>query len=154
MKNILFLTMCMASVACISAQSEFACAGVPAGQFVRNSESCQSYYFCDGKRAIPAMCPSNYLFNAKSQVCDHAVSVDCTECSTFGIQHLSDPSNCNGYLQCVNGQRSTVSCIGNLSFDKFLGDCNLQQSGESVCFDSICTEYNEHVRIGDAKDCT
>lgn len=134
-------------------QSELACAGVPTGNFVRNSESCQSYYYCDGRTAIPAVCPDGFLFDAQAQVCDHPFNVDCTECSHFGIQHLEDPTTCNGYLQCVNGKQSTVLCTGDLSFDPKYGDCNVQQ-GNKVCYNSICASFNEHLRIGDPKDCT
>lgn len=152
-KIILLWTVLLQRMA--NAQSELACAGVPAGQFVRNSNSCQSYYFCDGHTSIAAKCPANYLFNAKTQMCDSPPNVNCNECSALGIQHLPDPSSCTGYLQCVNGEQSQVTCAGNLEFDAKMGDCNVASSSSSSCTtQSICSQFNEHMRIGDSEDCS
>lgn len=149
-KIILLVTM---AATLTMAQHELACATVPAGQFVRSSDSCQAYYFCDGRKAIAAKCPTNYLFNAKTQMCDHPTNVDCNQCSSLGIQHLPDPNSCTGYLQCVNGQQSHVECPPKLVFDPTVGDCNHPKATD-VCTRSICSSFEELMRIGDPQDCT
>lgn len=137
------------------AQQNTACVGVNAGNFVRNSASCQSYYYCDGRNAWTGDCPPNHHFNARLQVCDHSQNVDCTECSPWGVQHIPNPTNCNGYYRCSNGQKSQMACPSNWLFDLDTGVCsaNGKNGGCISQTTSICTGHSA-VTVGDASDCT
>lgn len=172
--TIAFLFLCVGKE--ILAQQNTACTGVIAGNFVRNSASCQSYYYCDGRNAFAGDCPPNFHFNARMQVCDQPRSVDCTECSPWGVQHIQDPTTCSGHFRCSNGQRTSVTCSANLMFDLDTGECRAHGNGGRCIppappapptgspiqipinpthapITSICSGHNA-VTVGDASDCT
>lgn len=149
------------------AQQSTACSGVAAGNFVRNSASCQAYFYCDGRNAWDGYCPPNYHFNARTQICDQPQNVDCTGCSPYGIQHIQNPTTCNGFYICANGQRTALSCGSNLLFDIDSGECRANgrcvaaapptvspnQPPTQAPITMICSGHNA-VTVGDAADCT
>lgn len=100
----------------------------------------------------PSSCPANLLFNARTQICDAAPNVDCTECSPFGIQHIEDPLGCSTYYRCVNGQKSRVQCAAGLMFNRQFGECAVVTPNQ-FCHSSICAPYAGHIKLGDPKNC-
>lgn len=150
---LLFVLFVVTIISLTIAQKDIACSGVQVGNFVRNSGSCQSYYYCNGQAARSGQCPPTFFFNAKTQVCDLPSYVDCSECSPFGIQHLEDPLSCSHYYRCVNGQRSRIACASNLIFNVTIGECSIPESSD-YCSRSICAPYATYVKVGDPNDCT
>lgn len=161
----------------ILAQQNTACTGVTAGNFVRNSVSCHSYYYCDGRNAHAGDCPPNFNFNARMQVCDQPRSVDCTECSPWGVQHIQNPTSCSVYFRCSNGIRTPIACLANTFFDMDSGECRTSINSRCIPVSpptatpiqiptqtpihlptqsptsSICIGHNA-VNVGDVNDCT
>lgn len=137
----------------VSGQSSLACAGVALGNFVRNSASCQLYYYCNGQSALSGSCPTNFMFNARTQTCDPPQNVDCYECSTRGVQHLQHPTSCSSYYRCTNGVRTTVACSASLTFDVTTGECSAT-ANKDHCSRSVCVGQSGYTTVGDAYDCT
>lgn len=139
----------------IVTQNSTACAGVPDGSFVRNSNSCRAYYYCQNGVAHANECPENYLFEPVQQTCHIPSYVQCIGCSPFGIQNLAHPSDCTLYYSCVTGIRTLRKCGENLIFDKSIGDCNTASSGQCVKdYTQICADFGGYVKIGDPNDCS
>lgn len=139
-------------LAAAKAQIDLACAGAPAGNFVRNSAACNKYYYCNGEIARAGSCPPNFWFKAQTQMCHDVANVDCTECSRFGIQHIEDPLGCSSYYRCVNGQRSRIPCAPGLLFDREFGECVVGDTNH-FCYSSMCAPYAGYVKLGDPKNC-
>lgn len=133
-----------------------ACAGVPNGEFVRNSESCSAYYYCNNERAIRATCPAPFVFEPRNQVCDNSFSVDCTVCSPRGIQNLEDPNDCRRFFHCAAGIRTHRFCSEGLVFDPRIGDCNLESLAPCKVNNNVCRYFLNipFIQIGDPQDCT
>lgn len=133
-----------------------ACAGARDGQFVKNSESCGSYYYCENEMADPARCPAEFYFNPNTQICDHKFNVDCTQCSPTGIQNIEDPNDCRWYYRCVAGTRTHRSCTGGLVFDPQIGDCNVGGLDSCHSDNNICSQFSHmpFFQFGDPYDCT
>lgn len=140
----------------IKSQRDPVCAGVLNGEFVRNSESCSAYYYCNNERAIRATCPSPFFFDARTQICDHSYLVDCTVCSPRGIQNLEDRNDCRRYYQCVAGVRTHRWCSEGLVFDIRIGDCNLESITPCIVNNNVCRNFPNipFVQIGDPQDCS
>ncbi|KAJ6646288.1 Peritrophin-44 [Pseudolycoriella hygida] len=152
--GVLFIAiLCIAQS--IDAQIATACAGVPDGIFVRNSESCRAYYYCANGTAFRNECPETYVFDTVRQLCDIPSRVDCSACSFAGVQHIAHPLECSQYYVCVAGVRTSRACGPNLFFDRVLGDCNIATNVKCVRDPAtVCASYNGFVRIGDPSDCT
>lgn len=149
------LLIILCSSQTIVTQIATACAGVANGLFVRNSNSCRAYYYCQDGEAHPNECPDNYLFEPTEQKCHIPSYVQCTGCSLYGIQHIAHPMDCSLYYACVAGVRTLQSCGESLLFDKSIGDCNVASSVQCERdYTQICTEIGEYVKIGDPNDCS
>lgn len=140
-------------------QRETVCAGVEDGSFVRNSASCRSFYLCNGGNPVPNNCPTGFYFNAAEQLCDHEESVDCTQCSPFGVQQIPHPHNCSMYYLCVTGIRTMRICGSGLRFDPRIGDCNLERFVECTTtpdLTTVCSAFAKYgfLVIGDRDDCS
>ncbi|KAG4065351.1 hypothetical protein HA402_012296 [Bradysia odoriphaga] len=85
------------------------CARVPDGNFVRSSQSCNSYNRCINGQPQHGVCPKGYSFGSRSQMCETNIEVDCRLCSPFGIQHIPNPDSCQTYYRCVNGVRTSMT---------------------------------------------
>lgn len=125
---------------------------MPNGQFVRNSESCSAYFYCNNGIAVPAACPSPFVFDPVNQICDQRMYVDCTSCSPFGIQNIEDQNDSRRYFNCIAGVRSHKTCSEGLIFDPKIGDCNLKTVGS---FNTMCKKLIRQgpINIGNPSDC-
>lgn len=154
--NAILTLVFLSRIISIRGQIGPACAGARNGQFVKSSESCGSYYYCDNEIAVAAHCPAQYYFNPKTEICDHKFNVDCTQCSPNGIQNIEDPNDCRWYYRCVAGTRTHRPCTVGLVFDPHIGDCNVE--GLTTCHsdNSMCSQYSHmpFFQFGDPYDCT
>ncbi|XP_037041236.1 peritrophin-48-like [Bradysia coprophila] len=132
------------------------CARVPDGNFVRSSQSCNSYNRCINGLPQHGVCPKGYAFGSRSQMCETNIEVDCRSCSPFGIQHIPNPDSCQTYYRCVNGVRTSMTCSDGLLFDRSYGDCNLASKVRCETKNYICEPFKALglVIIGDPSDCT
>ncbi|XP_037046953.1 peritrophin-44-like [Bradysia coprophila] len=152
---ILGLLVISCSIQTIVCQIATACAGVPNGTFVRNSNSCRAYYYCENGEAHGSECPENYLFEPIQQVCHLPSYVECTGCSLYGLQNIPHPMDCTKYYQCVAGVRTLKTCGTNLLFDKSIGDCNAASKIQCVMdYTQVCSEFAGYVKFGDPSDCS
>lgn len=97
--------------------------GAKNGSFVRNSESCQHYYYCDAIRMLSGKCPDGRLFNAVTESCDPADGVDCLSCSRTGIQFIKYQFQSEVYYQCINGGRYLKACPDHKLFSTGSDEC-------------------------------
>lgn len=132
------------------------CATVPEGSYVRSSVSCNSYNRCLNGQPHHGVCPKGYAFSPRTQLCDSNIEVDCRACSPFGIQHISNPDNCQMYYRCVNGIRTSMTCSPGLLFDRNFGDCNVELKVQCAVRNTICEPYRWSglITIGNPVDCS
>lgn len=156
--SISYTVLLAATVLSGAARSQMgpACAGAPNEMFVRNSMSCADYYHCSDEIPESGRCPAAFAFDAFTQTCNSEYSVDCTQCSPFGIQNLEDPNDCRRFYRCVAGQRTHRTCADNLVFDPSIGDCNVGSSAHCSADNSVCSSFSHigFLRIGDPTDCS
>lgn len=130
-------------------------------------------------QAIHGECPKGFAFSAWSQTCDNNFDVNCIACSPFGIfnilnsttssswpslspfsgiQHISNPNNCQMYYRCINGVRTNMMCSDGLLFDRYFGDCNLASKVQCETRNTICDQFAHlgliMTTIGNPVDCT
>uniref|UniRef100_A0A182K5K0 Chitin-binding type-2 domain-containing protein n=1 Tax=Anopheles christyi TaxID=43041 RepID=A0A182K5K0_9DIPT len=132
---------CVDSVAATVARSDHAQFKCPKsrGQF-EDAVQCDKYYVCDEGEATEKICPDGLVFDPTIKLvnkCDQPFNVDCGE--RFELQppqgttdycprkngYFShpDPTICNVFYSCINGEELEMSCTGSLHFDEKSGTC-------------------------------
>ncbi|RVE51508.1 hypothetical protein evm_003909 [Chilo suppressalis] len=92
-------------------------------------ENCNQFYICANGKPVPRSCPSNLLFNPRTDRCDWSKCVDC------GSRVIPD-DNCNGDGNNSNGDDNSNENEGD-------------ESGENSGDDDVC--YNGEV-VGGGND--
>uniref|UniRef100_A0A182TW40 Chitin-binding type-2 domain-containing protein n=1 Tax=Anopheles melas TaxID=34690 RepID=A0A182TW40_9DIPT len=109
------------------------------GQF-EDPVQCDKYYVCDEGEATEKLCPDGLVFDPTIKLvnkCDQPFNVDCGD--RFELQPAQgttdycprkngffshpDPSICNVFYSCINGEELEMSCTGGLHFDEKSGTC-------------------------------
>ncbi|XP_049297949.1 protein obstructor-E-like [Anopheles funestus] len=109
------------------------------GQF-EDEVQCDKYYVCDEGEATEKLCPDGLVFDPTIKLinkCDQPFNVDCGDRLELqpaqgttdycprknGFFSHPDPSICNVFYSCINGEELEMSCTGGLHFDEKSGTC-------------------------------
>lgn len=108
------------------------------GQY-EDSVQCDKYYECVDGVATEKLCPDGLVFDQNIRIvnkCDQPFNVDCgdrielqppksnTLCPRRnGFFADPDPSICNVFYNCIDGQAIKILCTTGLHFDEFSGTC-------------------------------
>uniref|UniRef100_A0A182W552 Chitin-binding type-2 domain-containing protein n=1 Tax=Anopheles minimus TaxID=112268 RepID=A0A182W552_9DIPT len=109
------------------------------GQF-EDPIQCDKYYVCDEGESTEKLCPDGLVFDPTIKLinkCDQPFNVDCGDrlelqpaqgTSDYcprknGFFTHPDPSICNVFYSCINGEELEMSCTGGLHFDEKSGTC-------------------------------
>ncbi|XP_014220361.1 protein obstructor-E-like [Trichogramma pretiosum] len=108
------------------------------GQF-EDPKQCDKFYECIDGLPIEKYCPDGLVFdplNRKVNKCDHVFNVDCGERLELqppqptkkcprrnGFFAHPDPSVCNIFYNCIDGDAIEITCTTGLHFDEYSGTC-------------------------------
>lgn len=122
----LFAAFVLAIVASSNAFQQQACLGASFNQLVLSPSprSCNQYVACFQGRADLEHCNPGRHYNAQTQQCGTAGSIDCTRCGTNGNVNLPHPTVCQRYFECIFGWRTERICPNGFLFDRQVGSCN------------------------------
>ncbi|XP_041973822.1 protein obstructor-E [Aricia agestis] len=128
----------LAAVAALaSAQSSFKCPAKD-GQY-EDERQCDKFYECRDGIATTKLCPDGLVFDPtirKINKCDQPFNVDCgdrTELQQAKSNHNCprrngffahpDPTVCDKFYNCIEGEFIEVPCTAGLHFDEYSGTC-------------------------------
>ncbi|XP_025831507.1 protein obstructor-E [Agrilus planipennis] len=151
----------------------------PYGYFA-DVEQCDKYYECKDGQITEKLCPDGMVFNDFSieyEKCDLPFNIDCsqrpklqepqpsTNCPRkHGYFPHPNPSTCDKFYYCVDGQFNMITCPSGLVYNPKTGICAWPDeakkkgcSSEEV-FQFECPKVNEtfgltHPRYADPDDC-
>ncbi|KAK2584338.1 hypothetical protein KPH14_006729 [Odynerus spinipes] len=108
------------------------------GQY-EDSKQCDKYYECVDGVATEKLCPDGLVFdplNRKINKCDHVFNVDCGDRLELqppqptkkcprrnGFFAHPQPSVCNIFYNCIDGDAIEITCTTGLHFDEYSGTC-------------------------------
>nr|XP_017021030.2 chitin-binding domain protein cbd-1 [Drosophila kikkawai] len=100
------------------------------------SGDCTKYQICAGGKYVTMSCSAGEYWNNKSKICE----TDNGECNgtpscTEGDKK-ANPSDCAGYLQCVNGNYVAMKCSATEFFNTTLNKCVVDTN--NVCIPKTC----------------
>nr|ASP44161.1 obstructor B1 [Penaeus vannamei] len=123
--------------ACLSQEASDACPA--ANGFFADAVQCDRYYECRENEIEDKLCPDGLVFsdkNSKLERCDFPFNVDCgdrpelqdpqpsTNCPRKnGYFPHRDPSVCDQFFFCSDGQFNLITCSPGLVFDAKTGTC-------------------------------
>lgn len=113
---------------------------------------CDKYYQCVDGVATEKLCPDGLVFDMgirKVNKCDQPFNIDCqdrTELQTpkgnancprrNGFFAHPDPTVCNKFYNCIDGDFTELPCTNGLYFDEYSGNCVWpDSSGRTGCVD-------------------
>ncbi|XP_058791440.1 protein obstructor-E-like [Phymastichus coffea] len=119
------------------------------GQY-EDAKQCDKYYECIDGLPIEKYCPDGLVFdplNRKVNKCDHVFNVDCGDRLELqppqptkkcprrnGFFAHPDPSVCNVFYNCIDGEAVEITCTTGLHFDEYSGTCVWPESaGRQGC---------------------
>ncbi|XP_076626478.1 protein obstructor-E [Colletes latitarsis] len=108
------------------------------GQY-EDPKQCDKFYECADGIATEKLCPDGLVFdplNRKVNKCDHVFNVDCGDRLELqppqptkkcprrnGFFAHPDPSVCNIFYNCIDGEAIEITCTTGLHFDEYSGTC-------------------------------
>ncbi|KAI4472300.1 hypothetical protein M0802_016962 [Mischocyttarus mexicanus] len=108
------------------------------GQY-EDIKQCDKYYDCIDGVATEKLCPDGLVFdplNRKVNKCDHVFNVDCGDRLELqppqptkkcprrnGFFAHPEPSVCNVFFNCIDGEAIEITCTTGLHFDEYSGTC-------------------------------
>lgn len=109
------------------------------GQF-EDPIQCDKYYECDEGVAKEKICPDGLVFDQTirlSNKCDQPFNVDCGDRLELqepqgtteycprknGFFSHPDPTICNVFYSCIDGEENEMKCSGSLHYDEKSGTC-------------------------------
>merc|ERR1712168_10456 len=133
----------------------FVLAGVAAAQFQCPPEDgfyvdprqCDKYYDCYRGQMTEKLCPDGLVFDStlgpRVEQCNYPFLIECPEGNALqppqpsgiecprqnGYFEHEDPSNCEQYYECTNGEAQVRACATGLVFDEFTGTCQWAHAG-------------------------
>jgi len=131
---------------------------------------CDIYYECVDSVPTEKLCPDGQAFkddNHKREVCEYLFNVKCEGLRTElqeaqvspncpranGYFAHPDPTNCQEFYYCVNGEPAANTCPAGLHFSKNSGNCGwVAQAGRSGCRKEVsangfeCPVVNDRLR--------
>lgn len=106
------------------------CASLPDGTRISNPQNCQSYFECQNGRRREISCPVSMSFDANSNQCRDASSVNCINNNGNEIcrgqkngNRFHNPLNCAEYFECQNNQRIEKTCNAGQLYNTQLSAC-------------------------------
>ncbi|KAL0850459.1 hypothetical protein ABMA28_012258 [Loxostege sticticalis] len=124
-----------AAAALVSAQ--FKCPSKD-GQY-EDERQCDKFYECVDGVATEKLCPDGLVFDPlirKINKCDQPFNVDCGDRTELqppkanencprrnGFFAHPDPTVCNIFFNCIEGEHTEVKCTSGLHFDEYSGTC-------------------------------
>uniref|UniRef100_A0A2A4JQJ5 Chitin-binding type-2 domain-containing protein n=1 Tax=Heliothis virescens TaxID=7102 RepID=A0A2A4JQJ5_HELVI len=119
------------------ASAQFKCPNKD-GQY-EDSVQCDKFYECVDGVATTKLCPDGLVFDPtirKINKCDQPFNVDCGDRTELqpakpnsqcprrnGFFAHPDPSVCNIFFNCIEGEATEVKCTAGLHFDEYSGTC-------------------------------
>ncbi|XP_076258401.1 protein obstructor-E-like [Rhynchophorus ferrugineus] len=114
---------------------------------------CDKYWECVDGEATPKLCPDGLVFDPlirKRNKCDQPFNVDCGDRTELqapqpkgpcprrnGFFAHEDPSVCNKFYNCIEGDYTEITCTNGLHFDEYSGTCVWPDSaGRQGCKDN------------------
>ncbi|CAH1961597.1 unnamed protein product [Acanthoscelides obtectus] len=108
------------------------------GQY-EDSKQCDKYYECIDGIPQAKLCPDGLVFDPlirKRNKCDQPFNVDCGDRTELqppqpkgvcprlnGFFAHEDPTVCNKFYNCIQGEATEIACTNGLHFDEFSGTC-------------------------------
>ncbi|XP_015034661.3 chitin-binding domain protein cbd-1 [Drosophila willistoni] len=98
------------------------CISLPTGYYEYPYE-CDAYISCNDSHAELEYCPDEKLFNSQLDICDTPEAVECYPILPDICRNLTNStllpagSECNEYIECVNGISVLHECPGNLWYN-------------------------------------
>ncbi|XP_022910879.1 protein obstructor-E [Onthophagus taurus] len=108
------------------------------GQY-EDPDQCDKFYECRDGEPIQKLCPDGLVFDPtirKINKCDQPFNVDCGNRVNLqppkpkgncprrnGFFAHPDPSICNIFYNCIEGEYTEIKCTAGLHFDEFSGTC-------------------------------
>ncbi|XP_055615630.1 protein obstructor-E-like [Toxorhynchites rutilus septentrionalis] len=135
------------------------------GQF-EDEIQCDKYYECDEGVAKEKYCADGLVFDQSIKLvnkCDQPFNVDCGDrvelqepqgTTEFcprknGFFSHPDPSICNIFFSCINGEETEMTCTGALHFDEKSGTC----VWPDVAARTGCARNNDNKKLDDGFAC-
>ncbi|KAH8372295.1 hypothetical protein KR093_010971, partial [Drosophila rubida] len=122
------------------------CNGTPApecvdGDVKENPANCAGYYNCTNGQYVAQLCGSGLYWNANAKQCQK----DDGQCNgtpappTCVEDNIKEnPSNCAGYMQCINNVWVPRPCSAGSFFNKTLQMCVVDSEG--ICIPKVCED--------------
>ncbi|XP_076065205.1 protein obstructor-E-like [Oratosquilla oratoria] len=145
------------------------CAGAAYAQFTctdngfyPDPKQCDKYYDCNRGEMTEMLCPDGLVFDSSLspavQQCTYPFMVQCPENSILqppqpsgiecprmnGLFEHEEPSNCQSYYECRNGEFERRACHDGLVFDEYTGTCQWENAG----YRSGCRAHKESLSDG------
>lgn len=131
--------LCFALLVTVATSQKFQCPNNKNAQY-EDPEQCDKYYDCNDGVAKERLCPDGLVFDStirRLNKCDQPFNVDCGDRTELqpprgtndycprknGFFAHPDPSICDVFYQCVDGEYVENKCSGELQFDEYSGTC-------------------------------
>ncbi|SPP84681.1 blast:Peritrophin-44 [Drosophila guanche] len=123
------------------------CVGCVEGSTEADSTDCTKYKLCSGGKLVSKSCGTGNYWNAEKSSCekDNGECNGSPSCTEGELQE--DPTDCAGYLKCVNGNLVSQKCLDQSYFNVNLGVCTPDTDG-------VCVGCVEGSTEADSTDCT
>ncbi|XP_017070692.2 proprotein convertase subtilisin/kexin type 5 [Drosophila eugracilis] len=116
--------------------SEGICVNCTEGSQKPEPNDCTKYQICSGGKYVTKSCESGYYWNNQTLRCEED-NGQCNGNSTCTENEVKEnPSDCAGYLQCINGNFVARKCSAKQFFNTTLQECVLDT--ENVCIPKTC----------------
>ncbi|XP_030081010.1 peritrophin-44 [Drosophila hydei] len=124
---------------------------------IRKPATCNEYIECINGEGTMRTCADSLVFEASSQECVKATASNSVHCGNLceGLdgKWVADPTNCQNYLYCRNGEALAGHCEGNQHFNEALQSC--EHEDDSICVDvaNICELLPDKTKFRQEDDC-
>ncbi|XP_060526168.1 protein obstructor-E-like isoform X2 [Cylas formicarius] len=135
--QVLVLGTCVLLFLAVVANAQFKCPNKD-GQY-EDSRQCDKYYDCTDGIPVEKLCPDGLVFDPlirKRNKCDQPFNVDCGDRTELqnpqprgpcprrnGFFAHEDPTVCNKFYNCIEGEYTEITCTNGLHFDEYSGTC-------------------------------
>ncbi|KAH8261336.1 hypothetical protein KR044_007420, partial [Drosophila immigrans] len=127
------------------------------GTLIRKPGTCDQYIQCINYEGKLQKCTNGQVFDASSKKCVAATATNSVHCGNLceGLNGLwvADPTDCQNYFYCDNGNGLPGHCAGTQHFDEATQKC--QYGVDSMCVDvaNICEILPDKTKFRQESDC-
>ncbi|EDV96594.1 GH16338 [Drosophila grimshawi] len=127
------------------------------GTLVRKPASCDEYIECKGDMGVLHTCDDSFVFDTSSKKCVKATASNTNNCANpcegKDDMWVADPTDCNYYFYCRNGEPLSGHCEESQHFNEATQSCEYKDDSLCVYVANICELVPDKTKFRQEDDC-